>query len=616
MATFKKIANVKAQIKEIEAVKNSLKSKFDIEDDVPFSQYPDKISPIADGEIVFYKATSNYYDPYIPEYYNFELSGATNPTGCNGTWINQTPYGVGLARTWKIGNYACSYVASNGYWCIYDAGSTPSSYECYFRAKVLSTSEDGTTYNPIIWDNLVSGSDRTITSSRKGTSIGYEYGNLFVTLKAGVNYKFGVIQNLSNPNYMMYELHTNNPESWDALVYADSGNTETLNGHACTHVMSYTPSTSGVYRLRASGEFYNDTETIQYVCYPAPEVWSAPSENPWDYTFETNYGSGTLSFSKVTVPEHPATKTWAGRQAYKRTKEDGTVYYDFADVITENLIWSRFAPNVDEIFSADGSIKVDYLDDGTIYPANATVWTIENPSDNTTRHICVGTASGGNFIDWGDGTQTEVNSMGWTCPESTFSENARFSHTYAKAGKYTIQVIGDTVEKVLCSANSSGGSSGSESYTKELIQLGSTLTDTRYMFSDCKGLVKIADTVQFPLGLGRATEMFYSCSNLVYASPNLRFSPNMTYDHIFYDCSKLDVDITHWFDNLIVGNNANKAITSAAFYRCYKIKGTLPADKLWLDGSWGYGGTSTSSPAFYACTGLSNYNEIPAGIWR
>lgn len=608
-STSEKIAIARANIDSIEAVKNTLKTKFNIENNIPFSQYPDLIYPPADGEIVFYKAFSSYHDPEIPAYSNFTLEGMTNPSDGNGTWINQTPANTGLMRRWENGNYVCSY--ADGYFYFYDKGSTPYPGECYFQARVLATSEDGSYYNPKIWDNLKSADDATITNARNFSEIGYENGYVYVTLKAGVTYKFGLVVNISDDGYCYSSYYLYDPDNMygEPLAYGDSEANETINGHACTYVMSYTPGKSGVYRLQISGE-YGGNVTVQQVCYPAPEAWVAPSENPWDCTFTANYGGGTLSMTEVKIGEHKATKTWTGYRVYKKTTDDGKTYYDFADTLTENLTWSRLQPNKDEIFSSDGTLKLGYFDDGTVYPENATVWAVEIPSNNYQMWVNVGTMGGGNFIVWGDGEQTPVDSSGWNISSGNWSANARFSHTYAKAGKYTIQVIGSNVQRIRVSSNSGGSEASSNTVVKELIKLGNSLTDGRHMFNTCNGLTKIADTVQFPLGLGDTHRMFYSCSNLLYAPSSLRWQPSMNMDDTFYNCSKLTADITHWFDNLVFGGNFGKRVYQT-FRGCGKIKGRASADKLWLDGSWYCNGGVVSSTPFSGCTGLSNYNEIP-----
>jgi hypothetical protein len=604
MSTSKKIALLKEYVKKIEAIKNTFKAKFSIDDNVPFAQYPDNIYPNENSETVFYKADSYYHDPYIPAHSNIEISGSSEPSGIVGTWQNKNPFAQGLARSWNNGNYNLAY--RNGGFAIY---STASGYdETYYAAKVLSTSENGNYENPKIWDNLKTDSDPTITKERNFSEIGYENGNVYVTLKAGVTYKFGIVINNAEGAglYLSHYLYDPNNMYGDSLAYGYSDSSETINNHACTYVMSYTPTTSRVYRLQISGEAYGNV-TVQQVCYPAPETWATPSDNPWDYTFQSQWGGGEITLSEIPVAEHQATKTWAGYQMYKNTTDDKTTY-SFSNILTEGLAWERFAPNKGDVFSADATIKIEYIDDNVVYPANATVWTVIIPNDNYQMWINVGTAGGGNFIVWGDGEQTSVDSSGWSVSSGNWSANSRFSHTYSKAGQYTVQVIGNSVQRIRVFSNSGGSESASNSVVKELIKLGATLTDGTHMFNSCSGLTKIADTVQFPLGMGGTHRMFYQCSNLLYAPTSLRWQPSMNMDETFYNCSQLSVDITHWFDNLFIGGNSGKRVYQT-FYNCKMIKGKVPADKLWLDGSW-YCNGGTVSYTFRDCTSLSNYNEI------
>lgn len=72
--TSQKLAEANTLIEEISAVKNTLATKFNINEDVPFREYPDLISPVAEGETTFYKCTSSYHDPYVPAHKNIEIA--------------------------------------------------------------------------------------------------------------------------------------------------------------------------------------------------------------------------------------------------------------------------------------------------------------------------------------------------------------------------------------------------------------------------------------------------------------------------------------------------------------------------------------------------------------
>ena len=85
------INTIKAYIKNIEAIKESFKAKFNIGNDVPFESYAEKISPIPESQTVFYKSNSYHYEPEIPEYTNIIISGISNPADANGTYVNIRP---------------------------------------------------------------------------------------------------------------------------------------------------------------------------------------------------------------------------------------------------------------------------------------------------------------------------------------------------------------------------------------------------------------------------------------------------------------------------------------------------------------------------------------------
>lgn len=608
--TSEKIATAKAYINDIEAVKTSLKTKFEIGDDVPFNQYPDLISPVCEGETTFYKCTSSYHDPYVPAYKNIEIAGMTTPTDGNGTFVNIRPDYAGFFRVWKNGNYAISFDHTNKYWCIHNASSTVSYYDCYFRVKNFATSEEGTDANPWIWDNL-GGSSSDITDLIADSDLpSYEYRYVYLTLKGGTAYKFGVVNNLSaDDGYINYECG----------LYSSDGNyltsigssADSVNGHACNYTGSYTPSTDCIVKLYVSKYNSSNCTGLNFVCYPAPEAWVEPSEDPWDYTFSVVNGTGTLTLSAVDIAEHKATKTWSGKRIYQNTKEDGSIYYVPADTITEGLTWSRFAPNVDEIWSADATLRANYLDDGNYYPENATVWKIDIASDNTAYYMWVA-GNDGNIIDWGDGTQTTTQYAANSQSGASLNTAGVYSHTYTSTGTYIIQVIGDSVERIVACCSNSGSTTSNTNIT-EAIQCSKSLVNGAYLFSNCGGLRRIADTFQLPRGMTSALSMFNACTALIYAPKSLRLPAGCTiYNQAFQSCNNLSVDISHWFDDIVAGENQGKSL-SYAFYNCSKMTGTLPAEKLWKDYSWYLGGNV--GDAFINATKLIATNDIPE-LWK
>lgn len=582
--TSEKIALAISYIDNINAVKSSLKTKFGIADDVPFDQYPDVISPISTDNLVFYKCTSAYHDPYIPAHESINISNMTTPDA-NGTWGNIRPYYSGYARVWSNGSYSCSFDSTNGYWCIHDSSSSASYNNCYFNAKTLTTSEAGTTSNPWIWDNLGSAGSE-ITNERAISSFSsYTASVAYVTLKAGTAYKFGIVPNYdASAGYFGHSSCLYRIGSYESFMSSSSDTTADINGHTCNRVMEYTPETDEIimFGVYVDGT-WDVTGGIKFVCYPAPETWVEPSEDPWDYSFTAVNGAGTPTISPVAVAEHPATKTWAGKMAYKQTNDDGIVYYEFADTITENLSWNKFAPNVDEVWSSDATLKLNYIESGLTFPDNASVWTVERAAGATyTLYVDGGE---GNIIDWGDGSQTQVARGG-----------REYTHTYADAKKYYVQVIGDTVNNVQAKS------------AIEAVQCSKSLKSGYRMFYTA-GLQKIEDTFQLPIGLENAEGMFYDNNGCYYAPVTLRLPNHCKNFKNFCHMSWLTTDISHWFDDFEIGTHGNTNLIEM-FFRCYNLRGTLPVDKLWQDGSWMMKSGDVGN-VFYDCTTLKATNDIP-----
>ena len=622
--TSEKLALAKAQIKDIEAVKKSLQTKFNIADDVPFSDYPSLISGngVPEPETKFYKCASTYHDPYIPAHINLQFSGITSPAEANTLFVNARPDLSGNIRKWTAdnGNYHVSFDESSKCWIMYANGSSNTTrYYSLFYAPTYETAETGNSSNPYLWDNVAS-ADRSIT---QGFSLSYDSPYIYLYLEAGTAYKFGIVSTLEGTFYI-YSLSLYSAGNTDnVLVSGSSSNTGDINTHSCTHVFSYTPTQSGVYRINAYGDDYGVTGgDLKIVCYPAPGANPAAPENPSDAVWTRNTsgsygGTGDIVCEAAQVEAHQATKTWTGYEAFKKTADDGSLYYDFASSETTGLTWERVAPNNGEVWSSDGLVKAGYFTESYSYPKNSTVVLIDIPADNTTIYSGVRAAGMGNIIDWGDGSQTEVlvmkDSVGGS--KYTVANNSLYSHTYAKAGRYIMQFVGDSLRQIRPISNSGGEISINNSYTRELIQLGNSLTSMLYMFTLDKGLERIADTCQIPSGVTEMHNAFAS-SGLIYAPASLRL-PQATMREAFYGCGNMIADVTHWWDNYTIGGNGGYQFgLYKTFQDCKKIYGTLPADKLWKDGSWSdSSGMGSSNYVFLNCTNLTNYNDIPKS-WK
>lgn len=184
-------------------------------------------------------------------------------------------------------------------------------------------------------------------------------------------------------------------------------------------------------------------------------------------------------------------------------------------------------------YSADVVVKVRSLN------GNAT-WGF-SPSSN-----------GSYTVDWGDGTV----------------ETDTYEHYYANAGDYVVQIDGAYI--VVFSYDNNTYSNGT--YVKELLNIGSGITDVAFMFSNCQGLDTIADGVRFP---------------------------RSNYNDVFRNCTSL----TSYPDGLFQiddGNGNYVTSCNSAFYGCTSL--TDIGDI--LDGC-GFNETTDFSYLFYGCTNLT-----------
>ena len=161
-------------------------------------------------------------------------------------------------------------------------------------------------------------------------------------------------------------------------------------------------------------------------------------------------------------------------------------------------------------------------------------------------------SNGSYTVDWGDGTV----------------ETDTYEHYYADAGDYVVQI--DGVYKVTFSYDNNTYSNGT--YVKELLNIGSGITNVSSMFQECHGLNTIADGVRFP---------------------------HSDYNDVFSNC----ISLTTYPDGLFQiddgnGNYVNSC--SGAFRGCTSL--TDIGDI--LDGC-GFNETTDFSYLFYGCANLT-----------
>ena len=76
----------------------------------------------------------------------------------------------------------------------------------------------------------------------------------------------------------------------------------------------------------------------------------------------------------------------------------------------------------------------------------------------------------------------------------------------------------------------------------------SKLEDANSMFYMCENLVELDLTKWNPISLQNTSDMFYGCSNLKFIKNIENWQlPNINdVSYMFYDCAKLDVDLSNW----------------------------------------------------------------------
>ena len=191
-------------------------------------------------------------------------------------------------------------------------------------------------------------------------------------------------------------------------------------------------------------------------------------------------------------------------------------------------------------------------------------------------------SNGSYTVDWGDGTvETDTN-----------------EHYYANAGDYVVQI--DGAYSVIFSYDANTYDNGT--YVKELLNIGSGITDVASMFQNCHGLDTIANGVRFPHS--SYNSVFENCRSLK-SYPNGLFQIDDGNGNYVASCSGAFMNCTSLTNigDILDGCNFNETTDfSYLFYGCTSLTYSY------------YNGTSQFPPLanyiFYGCTSLT---ESPLG---
>jgi hypothetical protein len=301
--------------------KNAIKAKFNLPDDMPFSQYAENIKG-GGGETAFYKCSS------VSGTILYTVRGAGYKAANGGYWDSGETYSDGGNATPILTNGACfmrygdmgmtwsifdSY--SNGTWgneLYYLEGESDPTMPWWFVSDVEEPApvvSNGTSVSPITQIKVDGAGDTAYDGTyqiRNHINEGYERSWL----------------NATNMGYIIYDPSTN---TWVIC-------------------MSLGPD--------------DEPDTIFYRS-------SATAENPWDGKWTKVSGSGsapTVQYLGADTEVGEPKQIWSGYKAVLVTEtEPKTIkYYDFEKTLTTGLTYGYgFVPKVGNIYDAEAMIKAN-----------------------------------------------------------------------------------------------------------------------------------------------------------------------------------------------------------------------------------------------------------------
>lgn len=234
------------------------------------------------------------------------------------------------------------------------------------------------------------------------------------------------------------------------------------------------------------------------------------------------------------------------------------------------------------------------------------IFEIQIPYDNTVYKFWADWSSITPYIIWGDGEKKYFNEI---IP-------GQVSHTYKKAGYYTVIAVGDNRSLQL------GYEVNSASYLRKIIRITQSITDFSYMFRNCIHLTQLPEDFQIPYmnqmpegsnyntyttsyGIG----MFQGCKNLERLPQNFALPSGFYYaTNMFNGCNKLEANVQQIVSKIYPQNYSNY---TSMFQDCYKLYGTPPANKFWQSKI-----IKSYSKCFLHCISLDNLGDIPVAWGR
>lgn len=194
-------------------------------------------------------------------------------------------------------------------------------------------------------------------------------------------------------------------------------------------------------------------------------------------------------------------------------------------------------------------------------------------------------------VDWGDGTST-----------TSSDRSVQTTHNYA-AGTYTVTLSG--TDHRVSHYNSSAATN--RNWVTKVFTFGTDMsTNAAYMFAGCQYCTDIIG--ELPNGITNLNYAFQALARLVnFPNPAIPSSVTML-QYAYTDMQRLPIDASLFFTKWT--GSETISLATATFAGNTNMTGTVPASKLWENPN-----ITSHNQFFGRCTGLTNYDDIPAG-WK
>ena len=248
---------------------------------------------------------------------------------------------------------------------------------------------------------------------------------------------------------------------------------------------------------------------------------------------------------------------------------------------------------------------------GSKYPANATVWEVTIPEGGANYQFFIRNRSSSSVVDWGDGSVETISATGDRSP----------AHTYP-AGSYTVSLTGTYDLVHIGSGNATYGK-----LVTRLVQVSEELTDYSSLCKYC-AITELPAGFTIPYGVTTVSGMFESCKipylpegfslpetvirmDRMFYAGGLKEIPDSFYlnnniqqaSNVFWVIGGLSTDVAKFFGAITSDSELRNV---SAMFGVTGVYGTVPLNSLTAITS-----LSATTNCFLNCTKLTNFTELP-----